>query len=84
MSATATSFLLATALCLCTTFGFLATQEEAAPQEGIQTEDPQTKLVQSLTDEALFHGMNCMDVSPDGRFLYASAWRSNSVSVFDI
>ncbi len=51
-----------------------------------QQEEPaeKTKLVQSLNDDAHFYGMNCMDFSPDGLFLYASAWRSDSISVFEV
>ena len=65
------------------TSGVSAFQDHAEDDAAVK-DGENTRLVQSFTNPKYFHGMNCMDVSPDGQFLYASAWRSNSVSIFEM
>ena len=41
------------------------------------------RQLQVITDDD-FYGMNCMHFSPDGEFLYASAWRTSTIHVFRV
>ena len=41
------------------------------------------ELKQVIFDDN-FYGMNCMDLSPQGEFIYASAWRTSSIHVYRV